>query len=86
MNHLKRGRQVYKDMTFLMEHFERIAKVVGMWPMNNNDWNGDRINAIYNVIGTRFNVRHSKRFHSLTYTTVAKNLWIRKGKVLGEEQ
>lgn len=83
VHHIPRGTKVLSDMKYLMKHMQRAIEELGMWSEDN--WTEQRVRAVYNIVNGRFNFKSNPRYHSLAWSTTARALYRRKGKMIGED-
>ena len=70
------------DMKYLIRSVKRAAGVVGIWTEDN--WDTKRVNSLYTMVYRRFNFKRNKRFYSLSWSSVVRNLYTRRGYIIGE--
>ena len=81
--HFVRGWKVLGDMKYLIRSVKRAAEAVGIWTKEN--WDVKRVNSLYTMVSERFNFKINKRFDSLSWSSVVKDLYTRRGYIIGEK-
>ena len=76
------GRKLLGDMKYLMRSVKRAAEAVGIWTEDN--WNVKRVNSLYAMVSGGFNFKRNKRFNSLGWSSVVRDLYTRRGYIIGE--
>ena len=74
--------KVLGDMKYLMRSVKRTAEAVGIWTEYN--WDVKRVNSLYTMVSGRFNFKINKRFDSLSWSSVVRNFYTRRGCIIGE--
>ena len=82
VSHLVSGSKVLGDMKYLMSSVKRAVQAVGIWTEENRDVK--RVNSLYTMVSGRFNFKISKGFDSLIWSSVVRDLYTRRGYVIGE--
>ena len=70
------------DMKYLMRSVKRAVGAVGIWTEDN--WDVKRVNSLYTMVYGRFNFKRNKMFDSLSWSLVVKDLYTRRGYIIGE--
>ena len=74
--------KVLGDMKYLTRSVKRTADAVGIWTEDN--WDVKRVNSLYTMVSGRFNFEINKRFDSLSWSSVVRNFYTRRGCIIGE--
>ena len=69
-------------MKYLTRSVKRAAEEVGIWTEEN--WDAKRANSLYAMVYGRFNLKINKRFDSLIWSSVVRDLYTRRGYIIGE--
>ena len=69
-------------MKYLMRSVKQAADAVGIWTEENRDVK--RVNSLYNMVYGRFNFKRNKRFDSLSWSSALRDLYTRRGFIIGE--
>ena len=69
-------------MKYLMMSVKRAPEAVGIWTEDN--WDVKRVNSLYTMVSGRFNLKINKRFDSLIWSSVVRDLYTRRGYIIGE--
>ena len=69
-------------MKYLMRSVKYAAEAVGIWTEENRDVK--RVNWLYTMVSGRFNFKINKRFDSLSWSSVVRYLYTRRGYIIGE--
>ena len=77
-----RGRKVLEDMKYLMRSVKRAAEAIGI--LTEEKLDVKRVNSLYTMISGRFNFKINKRFDSLSWSSVARDFFTRRGYIIGE--
>ena len=64
-------------MKYLIRSVKREVEAIGIWTEDN--WDMKRLNSLYIMICVRFKSRINKGIDSLSWSSVAKYLYTRKG-------
>ena len=72
VSHIPRGTRVLADMKYFMKHMQRAIEQVGLW--SNDDWTEERVLAVYRIVNGKFNFHNNPRYHSLAWSTTAREL------------
>ena len=80
--HLVIGKKVIGDMEYLMRSVKRAAEAVGICTKDN--WDVNRVNSFYIMVSGRFNFKINKRFGSFSWSSVFRDLYTRRGYIIGE--
>ena len=70
------------DMKYLMRSVKRAAEAVGIWTEDN--WDMKRANSLYTMVSRRFNFKRNKRFDSLSWSSVIRDLYTWRDYIIGE--
>jgi hypothetical protein len=80
--HLKRGKQQLADMRFLMKTVETEAKAVDptLWVRRSlgEQWDIEKVNNVYYAVWRTLDVKKQRRFHSISWSTIVRNLYFKK--------
>ena len=79
---LVRGRKVLGYMKYFMSSVKRVVEAVGIWTEDNLDMK--RVNSLYTMVSVRSNFKINKRFDSLSWSSVVRDFYTRRGYVMGE--
>ena len=79
---LVRGRRVRGDMKYLMRSIKRAAEAVRIWTEDN--WDMKRVNSLYTMVSGRFIFKINKKFDSLGWSSIIRDLYTRRGCIIGE--
>ena len=82
VSHLVTAMKVLGDMKYLMRSVKRAADAVGIWTEENQDVK--RVNSLYTMVSGRFNFKINKRFDSLSWSSVFRDFYTRRGCIIGE--
>ena len=82
VSHLVIVMKVLWDMKYLMRSVKRAAGAVGIWTEDN--WYVKRVNSLYTMVSGRFNFKINKRFDSLSWSSVVRDFYTRRGYISGE--
>ena len=74
--------KVLGDKKYLMRSVKLAADAVVAWTDENRDVK--RANSLYTMISRRFNFKINKRFDSLIWSLVVRDLYTRRGCISGE--
>ena len=77
-----RGSKVLGDMKYLMRSVKRAVQAVGIW--TEDHWDVKRVNSLYTMVSGRSNFKRSKGFDSLIWSSVVRDLYTRRGYIIGE--
>ena len=80
VSHLVRVMKVIWYMKYLMRSVKRAVEAVGIWTEDN--WDVKRVNSLYTVISGGYNFKIDKRFDSLSWTSVVRIFYTRRGKII----
>ena len=69
-------------MKYLMRSVKRAAEAVGIW--TEDHWDVKRVNSLYTMVSGRFNFKINKRFDSLIWYLVVRDLYKSRGYIIGE--
>ena len=69
-------------MKYLMRSIKRVSEAVGIW--TEDIWDVKRVNSLYTMVSGRFNFKVNKRFVSLSWSLVFRDLYTRRGYIIGE--
>ena len=88
VKHLKRGRKTLDGMRYLMKHAKRGLELDGRGDLYMDDvwdWNVTKVNAFYSAVLCKFKYgKHNRDFEGLSWLTLLRDLYNRKGKLFGE--
>ena len=65
-----------------MGSVKQAAEAVGIW--TEDIWDVKRVNSLYTMVSGRFNFNINKRFDSLSWSLVVRDLYTRRGYIVGE--
>ena len=86
--HLKRGKTIYGDMKYLMKSATRAVVQQRQENLLEEDayqWTADKVNRFYSAVVDRYRFcKHNRDMQGLSWMTIARNLYKRKGALLGE--
>ena len=82
MSILVRGNKMIGDMKYLMRSVKLAAEWVGICTEDN--WDVNIVNSLYTMVSGRFIFKRNKRFDSLSFSSVVRNLYTRRGYIIGE--
>ena len=82
MSRLVRGRKLLRDMKYLMSSVKRAAEAVRI--CTEDHWDVKRVNSLYTMVSRIFNFKINKRFDSLSWSSVVRYLYKRRGCIIGE--
>ena len=82
MSHLVRGRKVLGDVKYLMRSVKRAAEALGI--LTEENWDVKRVNSLYNMVSGRLNLKINNRFDSLSWPSFVRDLYTRRGYIIGE--
>ena len=74
--------KVLGDMKYLMRSVKRAAEAVGIWTEDN--WDVKRVNSLYTMVSRRFIFKRDKRFDLLSWSSVVRDFYTRRGYIIGE--
>ena len=74
--------KVLGDMKYLIRSVKRASEALGIWTEDN--WDLKRVNSLYSMVSGSFNFKMNKRFDSLSWSFVVKNLYTTRGYIIGE--
>ena len=74
--------KVLGGMRYLMRSVKQAADAVGIWTEYN--WDMKRVNSLYTMVSGRFNFKINKMFDSLSWSSVVRYLYTRRGYIIGE--
>ena len=80
--HFVRWIKVLGDMKYLMRSVKRTEEAVGICTEDNQDVK--RVNSLYTMVYGRLNFKINKRFDSLSWSSVVRGLFTRRGYIIGE--
>ena len=60
-----------------MRSLKRAAEAVVIWTEDN--WDVKRVNSLYTMVSRRLNLKINKRFYSLRWSSVVRDLYTRMG-------
>ena len=69
-------------MKYLMTSVKQAADAVGTWTAEN--WNMKRVNSLYTMVPGRFTFKINKRFDSMSWSSVVRDIYTRRGYNIGE--
>ena len=69
-------------MKYLMRSIKRVSETVGIW--TEDIWDVKRVNSLYTMVSGGFNFKVNKRFDSLSWSLVFRDLYTRRGYIIGE--
>ena len=75
------GRKVLGGIKYLMRSVKLAAEAVGIWTEDN--WYMKRVNSLYTMVSGRLNLKMNKRFDSLSWQSVVRGLYKRRGCIIG---
>ena len=81
VSHLVRGRKVLGYMKYLIRSVKRAAEAVRIWTEDN--WDMKIVNSLYTMVSGRLNLKINKRFDSLSWSWVFRDLYTRRGYIIG---
>ena len=61
---------------------KRSAEPVGIW--TEETWDMKRVNSLYTMVSGRFTFKINKRFDSLSWSSVVRDFYTRRGYIIGE--
>ena len=82
VSHLVIVMKVLGDMKYLMRPVKQAEDAVGNWTEENQDVK--RVDSLYTMVSGRFNFKINKRFDSLSWSSVVRNFYTRRGCIIGE--
>ena len=82
VSHLVIVMKVLGDMKYLMSSVKQSVDAVGIWTEENRDVK--RVNSLYTVVSGRFDFKINKSFDSLSWSSVVRDLYTRRGYIIGE--
>ena len=65
-----------------MRSVKQAVETIGIWTEEN--WDVKTANSLYTMVSGRFNFKRNKRFYSLIWTLVVRDLYTRKVYIIGE--
>ena len=65
-----------------MRSVKRASEAVGIWTEENSDMK--RVNSLYTMVYGRLNYKRNKRFESLSWSSVVRYLYKRRGYIIGK--
>ena len=71
-----------RDVKYLIRPVKLAAEAVGIWTEEN--WYVKRVNSSYTIVSGGFNFKRNKRFDSLSWSSVFRYLYTRRGYIIGE--
>ena len=74
--------KVLGDMKYLIRSVKRASEALGIWTEDN--WYLKRVNSLYSMVSGSFNFKTNKRFDSLSWSFVVRNLYTTRGYIIGE--
>ena len=74
--------KVLGDTKYLMRSVKQEADAVGIWTEDNRDVK--RVNSLYTMVSGRFNFKINKMFDSLSWSSVVRDFYTRRGYIIGE--
>ena len=84
----KRGRKVLAEMKYIVVNAVRAVEQQNQSHLLVNDiwsWDVPRVNAFYHAVKDRFKFNnHNRDMEGLSWLTIVRNLYKRKGRLLGE--
>ena len=82
VSRLVRGRKVLWDIKYLLRSVKRAAETVGIWTDDN--WDVKRVDSLYTMVSGRFNFKRKNIFDSLSWSSVVRDLYKRRGYIIEE--
>ena len=70
------------DIKYVMRSFQQTAEAIGIWTEENMDMK--RVNALYTMVYGRLNYKRNKIFDSLSWSSVVRYLYKRRGYIIGK--
>ena len=80
MSSLVKGSKVIGDTKYLMRSVKQEAEAVGIWTEDN--WDVKRVDSLYTMVSGRFHFMRNKRFYSLSWSSVVRYLYTRRGYII----
>ena len=74
--------KVLRDTKYLMRPVKRAEDAVGICTEEN--WDVKRVNSLHTMVSGRFNFKINKRFDSLSWSLVVRDLYTRRDSIIGE--
>ena len=82
MSRLVRERKVLVDMKYSILSVKQEAEAIVIW--TEEYWDVKRVNLLYTMLSRRFNFKINKRFDSLSFSSIVKDVYKGRGYIIGE--
>ena len=69
-------------MKYLTRSVKRAVETIGIWTEEN--WDVKTANSLYTMVSEKFNSKIDKRFYPLSWSSVVRYLYTRRGYIIGE--
>ena len=81
MYHLVKGKKLLGYIKYSMKPVKQAEDAVGICIEDN--WHVKIVNSLYTMVSGRFNFKRSKQFDSLIWLPVIRDLYKRRGYIIG---
>ena len=80
VSHLVRIRKFLGGMKYLTRSVKIAAEAVGIWTKEN--WGVKRVNSLFTMVSGNFNFKINKGFDSLSWLSVFRDFYTRRGYII----